>query len=368
VYARLAWHYEKEMSQHQEYTGSSIAKDIYRKGRSLHDLRLSYVDDSEDYISTSEGKLDNPFLSLTRPEIAKEVQRVPSEYETEHFQLDIALQLLDRAESDAKKALTDDKVVALGYANPSDEAPRLIRSTHWNFLTINFDESTAEGGDLHYVGLRIIDAKDLSDEELKALNSVSDATQSPSGSNAGSSKSDTDNPFSVFREMKNLRWDEIEIELVAGDIIMIRARNMSKQVTYGAFGLIDLRTGKGNLNRSGVIFLNIATKQRATDPQYKKNLSRLRTKLEKALGIEGNPFATTQDPNRHRPIFTLIDGRNKADQRARERAERYQESFEEGSPSHELSGRLTDDLSGKEEEYPFDKDEDAATEWLRKNE
>jgi hypothetical protein len=311
------------MTQDHERTPSSIANDIYRKGRSLHDLRLSYVDDSEDFISTSEGKLDNPFLSLTRPEITKEMQRLPSEYETEHFQLDIALQLLDRAESDAKKALTDDKVVALGYANPSDEAPRLIRSTHWNFLTINFDESTAEGGDLHYVGLRIIDAKDLSEEALKALNSVSDATQSPSGSNAGSSKSDIDNPFSVFREMNNLSWDEIEMELVAGDIIMIRARNMSKQVTYGAFDLIDLRTGKGNLNRSAAILLDMATKTKTSNQSYKKNLSNLRIKLEQALGVQGNPFATTQDPNRHRPIFALIDGRNKADQRARERAERY---------------------------------------------
>jgi hypothetical protein len=90
--------------------------------------------------------------------------------------------------------------------------------------------------------------------------------------------------------------------------------------------------------------------------------------LEKALGIEGNPFATTQDPNRHRPIFTLIDGRNKADQRARERAERSPQSFNEDSPRHNLSGSLTDDLSNREEEYPYDGDEDAATEWLRKNE
>ena len=139
-------------------------------------------------------------------------------------------------------------------------------------------------------------------------------------------------------------------------------------MTYGAFDLIDLRTGKGNLKRSGAILLDMAIKKRTTDPQYKKHLSKLRTKLEKALGIEGNPFATTQDPNRHRPIFALIDGRNKADQRARERAERSLQSFNENSPRHNLSGRLTDDLSNREEEYPFDGDEDAAAEWLRENE
>ena len=265
------------MTQDHELTPSFIANNIYRKGRSLHDFRVSYVDDSEDFISTSEEKLDNPFLSLTRPEIAKEVQRVPSEYETEHFQLDIALQLLDRAESDAKKALTDDKVVALGYANPSDEAPRLIPSRHWNFLTINFDESAAEGGGLHYVGLRIVDAKDLSEEELKALNSVSEPVQTPSDSDVGSSKSDSDNPFSVFREMKKLSWDEVEIKLVAGDLIEVSARNKSKRFTYGAFDLVDRRTGKGGLNRSGYILLEIATKRRTIDLKYKKNLSRLRT-------------------------------------------------------------------------------------------
>ena len=360
------------MTQDHERTPSSIANDICRKGQSLHDLRLFYVDDSEDFISTSEGKLDNPFLSLTRPEIAKEMQRVPSDYETEHFQLDIALQLLDRAELDAKKALTDKKVVALGYANPSDEVPRLIRSTHWNFLKINFDESTAEGGDLHYVGLRLIDSKDLSDEELKALNSVSEPVQTPSDSDVGSSTSDIDNPFSVFREMKNLSWDEVEIKLVAVDLIEVSARNKSKRLTYGELGLIDRRTGKGNTNTSRKILLDMAAKQRTTDLQYQKNLSRLRIKLQKALGIEGNPFSTTQDSKRHRPIFTLIDARNKAEQRAKERVERSQESYDDRSLSHQRGGTLSDDSSGRVGEYPYDEGNDdvadAGTEWLRENE
>jgi hypothetical protein len=94
----------------------------------------------------------------------------------------------------------------------------------------------------------------------------------------------------------------------------------------------------------------------------------LRGQLKVLFGIEKNPFHPSSFPNLHFPVFELNDYRDKADQRAKERASRRTESYDDANIRHQLQGSLTSDLEEREEEYPVDPDfydGDDADKWLK---
>ena len=272
--------------------------------------------------------------------------------------------MLDNAEEVVREMLSSKRLIAFGFASPSDSVPAVIPAHHWHFLQIDFDEGKAKGEDLQYVGIKAIPISELSNEEQDSLVG-GQSKNSPKA--PGPVSSDTD-PFVEYKKMENLGWHEVSIALVAGDLIEISARGKVKRVSYAHMRLVDKRIDKGNLNRQGATLLGIAFKERSKDSQYKKHLSRLRGQLKVLFGIEKNPFHPSSFPNLHFPVFELNDYRDKADQRAKERASRRTESYDDANIRHQLQGSLTSDLEEREEEYPVDPDffdGDDADKWLK---
>ena len=61
---------------------TSIAS-LYSSGILAHELRLSRADDSYQCISTSEGKIENSYLTLHRSELKKTLSLLDGGWETE---------------------------------------------------------------------------------------------------------------------------------------------------------------------------------------------------------------------------------------------------------------------------------------------
>jgi hypothetical protein len=323
------------MKQSQEHTASSIAKDLYRRACSLHDLRVSYVDDSEHGIGTGDGKrLDNPFLSLTRHELDEATRWWPPDYETEHYQLDSARQLLDRAELDAKKDLIDEKVVALGYTSPSDQSPRLVPSTHWHFLTVDFDEDTAEGFNLYYAGLRFVQRDTLTTAELESVTApTTSETQNGAFKTAG------------------YEWTDLTLRFVKNDMVEVTLGEQERKYALGKFGLLNKTTGEPNY--AAMYLIRLATRSSLSKGKGVKDAMRdIRKVLGRIVpGLDGDPIPN-QGTNGYVPQFKVIDACDALDKRAKERTPH--DEYIDDSP-HSIR---TDD-------YSFDSEDDRAGRFIQ---
>jgi hypothetical protein len=338
-------------------------EDSYLKAINLHHVRLRYSDEREHCVLDREGNpRANPYLDPKQPKIREQAPH--PDYDLLSIQWECALKIFDQAEAVVLEMLASRKLIAFGFESPADAEPKLIPAHHWYFMEVDFDESTAKGEDLQYVGIKAIAFSELSEEEQNSLGksdlgNVSDADEE--------TQSDTD-PFVEYRQMENLTWGEVSISLVAGDLIEISARGKVKRVSYAHMGLVDKRIDKGILNRQGTTLLAIAFQERSKDSQYKKHVSRLRGQLKSLFGINKNPFHPSNFPNLHFPIFELNDYRDKADQRAKERASRRTESYDDSLAKHQIGESLSSDLEERTEEYPFQDDlgeSDEANEWLK---
>ena len=343
-------------------TDQDTALELYNRGISAHNLRRSYVDDQHG---------DNSYIEFSRLQIEREERYLPEQYqpfpedaEKELLELGLILDALKDAESKVMEALTSGQVLGLGFTNPHEKIPYCVPSHQWHFLTVDFDKGTAVGKELGYVGLQFLTQEQLSDEDFEILKSTQLAPDDKSQPDTEPAKSNTSDPLGVFRQMENLSWQEVSISLVAGDLIEVSVRGQVKRVSYFDLGLVDKRIGKGVLTLQGIILLNMATLTRSSDKGYKKNLSRLRKTLQTRFGIDQNPFYPGNYPDRHFPVFELNDSRDKADERARDRAMRRSGTYDDNRLEHQPMGNLGSDLSERTEEYPvdegFDGDDDAA--------
>jgi len=340
-----------------------MVENIYRRAKSLHEIRLQFIDDTNYCIQDSKGnRRDNPYLDLKRSQMEKEGPHPDSDLLC--YQYELAFHVLDRAEETVANMFSSQALVAIGFTSPLDASPTVIPAHHWHFLQIDFDESKAKGEGLQYVGIKAIASSELSDQERETLLGRQVASDAPEQAFPAS---DFD-PFSEYREMENLGWHEVSILLVAGDHLEISTRGKMKRIAYAELGLVDKRIGNGRLNRRGQVFIDIATQTRSKDQQYTKNLSRLRKDLQERFGIKANPFNPGNHPGQHFPKFDLSDDRDKADQRAKERASRRTESYDDSLAKHQIGESLSSDLEEHTEEYPFQDDlgeSDEAKEWLK---
>ena len=135
---------------------------LYEEGVTAHELRLAFVDDSSHHISNVDGKIENPYLELRRSELKSAYSSTPSGYEDDLLQIGCAGDVLDEAERYAKEALSGGQYVGLGYSSPSESYPSIVPQSHWHFMTIDFDNGTANGGNLNYVGLKFLVLDELS--------------------------------------------------------------------------------------------------------------------------------------------------------------------------------------------------------------
>ena len=260
--------------------------------------------------------------------------------------------------------LASEQLVAIGYSSLSDTAPSLIPGHHWHFLTPDFDESKASGEHLRYVGIKVINASELSTADKDLLANRDEVNPSSAETQAQSAA----DPFVEYQKMENLSWDEVSISLVAGDLIQVSARGRTRHVSYERMGLVDKRIDKGILSRQGHTLLGIAQKKKSNDGQYQKHLSRLRGQLRSLFGIDKNPFRPSDFSNLHFPVFELNDFRDKSDQRAKKRAILKTVSYEDNKREHQMQGSLSDNLEDQQEEYSFDPDfgeGDEADDWLK---
>ena len=74
-----------------------MVENIYRKARSLHEIRLQFIDDTNYCIQDSKGnRRDNPYLDLKRSQMEKEGPH--PDFDLLCYQYELALHVLDRAE------------------------------------------------------------------------------------------------------------------------------------------------------------------------------------------------------------------------------------------------------------------------------
>ena len=156
-----------------------------------------------------------------------------------------------------------------------------------------------------------------------------------------------ENSFSVFLDMDNLMPQEVKIEFAPNNILIISARGTRKRMSYSEFLLQNKKTGE--LNKQGVLLLGIAH-GKSIPKNQSKTVSVIRSKIfRNLLGIKSDPFQ--RDWTSH---FALIDARERADERAKERA-----SFTEYDPGNEEHGSYSP---------LFDDEDDQAGEFIRKAE
>ncbi len=258
---------------------SALLTRLHEKGISAHEFRLFFVDrstgvsagkeDEASDLETSEEIL-NPFTKLRKIDIRNAIRRVPYDYEDTNLEAEEAMTeaiyAIADAERPAKEALIGGQYIGLGYTSPTDQTVSAIPQHHWHFMTIDFDESTAFGNNLSYVGLRFLDSTTFSEKELDGLKDVIQPANKVGGTSPTTINVPVDK-LQDFREMTNLSWPEVTITLVAGDLVEVAARGVIKRVTYGEFGLIDKRIAKGTLSEPGKRLLDIATNSFAKHPQ-----------------------------------------------------------------------------------------------------
>lgn len=276
------------------------------------------------------------------------------------WELEDTRRCLVHAESELVAALTSGEVVGIGYDSPDDEIPKVIPARYWHFLTADFDQSSAIYQDVSFFGIRFLQRSEMSDAEIEAVESASITKESAEGL----SNSESNDVLGRIRAMENLKWDEVTMTVRDKDIVEVQVRQVHGFVHMKDLGLIKSGRGAGGVNRAGEWFLLLATRKAKANPAQlggakanissarRKQVSRLRSALRRALGIKEEPLEPVTDTGIWKPRFNLTDGRVEADQRAKERAYHYEfDDRRDGMPS----GHATDD---SDDDYPYDPGDD----------
>ena len=174
--------------------------------------------------------------------------------------------------------------------------------------------------------------------------------------------------LTALREMKNLVAEEVTIAFVgdrseagigANNMLEIKARGNSNRVALAAIDLVDRR--RGTLNSQGAILLGMI--EGLTLPNSMANakkIARLRKVFRKHLGVD-KPFYNYRQSAGWVPRFKIEDKRGAADDRARDDADRRTVSLEQ------LTERGTQLESVNQNFESLDRESDAASDWLNKN-
>ena len=177
------------------------------------------------------------------------------------------------------------------------------------------------------------------------------------------------NPCSVFLAMQKLVAEELSIAFVgdraesglgANNMLELSARKQTRRVALATLQFVDRR--KGGLNSQGAILLGITRGKRLTyTPSNATKMKRLRDALRKHIGLTGDPFEPYREENGWVPRFEILDKRGAADERAKREAERRTDSLDQ------LVERGSQLASSGLSPQGFDDENDAADDWLRKN-
>jgi hypothetical protein len=144
--------------------------------------------------------------------------------------------------------------------------------------------------------------------------------------------------FEFFREMENLRSDELKMTFVGdrqesgltgNNMIEISARGTSRRVALGEFDLVDRRGGA--LNQQAAVLVGLAGGDTFFRSEEKNSaiIARLRKVIQKHLGVIGDPFFPYSKGGGWRPRFAIEDARGRSDDRAKMVAEQRMVSFDQ---------------------------------------
>lgn len=185
----------------------------------------------------------------------------------------------------------------------------------------------------------------------------------------GTSKGDPVGNCAAFHAMENLVASELSLAFVgdksesgigANNLLEISARNTTKRVALVELDLVNRRLG--TLNSQGVILLGLALKNKLKrNEKNAKTMTRLREVLYLHLGVTGDPFEPHHKSVGWVPHFKISDNRGKADERARQDAERRTVSYDQLT---EFGERFTE---ADRTHSTFDEENDPADEWLKEN-
>ena len=178
---------------------------------------------------------------------------------------------------------------------------------------------------------------------------------------------------SSFTDMELLRWDEITITLLSGGHIQISARNMTRKVSLGELSLTNKTTNQPNKSFELLAALSGNSRRAVRVNSKLKDIAyELRKSLKTYFGITSNPLPA-QGKN-YAARFGLIDKRDAADKRAKEKASRSTVPFDEHKLSHQrgvsLQGEADSRLgSGPDDDgHPYDEEDDMvddkASRWI----
>lgn len=138
-------------------------------------------------------------------------------------------------------------------------------------------------------------------------------------------------PCAAFREMDDLRPNEIAIAIV-GDVsdagltgnglLEISARGVTRRLALAEFGLLDRRSGALNKQAAVLVGLAQGAKISRSEEKHAATMARLRAEFRDRMGVKADPFSQHSHQTGWQPLFTIVDLRGRADERAREAAER----------------------------------------------
>ncbi len=203
-----------------------------------------------------------------------------------------------------------------------------------------------------------IDASPLySSPHSAAVEPGSDAIP-PSGNQARSEDS-----CAIFRRMENLHPREIAISIVGdrsesglagNNLLEVAIRGVTRRVALAELDLVNRLNGA--LNMQGAVLVGLAQKERISRSSDKSaaRIKRVRDVFRKHFGISADPFLPHQSSAGWLPLFSIVDLRGLADERAKQKAERRMTSLDEWKDR----GRQ---LAATGEE------EDTAGQWLEDN-
>ena len=118
-------------------------------------------------------------------------------------------------------------------------------------------------------------------------------------------------------------WEEVTVSLLANHRIALKSDDNRREFSMFDLGLVDKRTNKPNVSGRALVRLSERRKyplERTATGAEKNVMKKLRESLKSAANMNKNPFTTPNASDGWKPRFTLIDSRNAADVRARQRA------------------------------------------------
>lgn len=203
-------------------------------------------------------------------------------------------------------ALISVEYFALGYSSDSNGALVSIPSHQWRFLEPDIHEGKAEGEGVRYDGIKCIKQDTLSDKDKKLLEGAFSSPQS----SPTKEESIAITPHS-FGAIGAIAWSQVTIRLLKNDFAEVCGPDKSSKVSLDTLGLMNKTEQKPNKAFDDLLKIS---KGLLGSSAQKQAASQLRKTLKKSLATDGDPIRL--QGTRYALVFTLVDDRKAADERA----------------------------------------------------